>query len=124
MLGDLVLSSIVPVATKYQALLLDSACKMNQVFGKEKAATLGQQTLKTIEQISGYIDNLKADVQAMVEARRKANRIESEKDKAIAYHDTVLPFFDTIRCNVDNLELVVDDEIWPLPKYRELLFIR
>ena len=60
----------------------------------------------------------------MVDARRKANRIESEKEKAVAYHDTVLPFFDVIRDNVDNLELIVDDEMWPLPKYRELLFIR
>lgn len=123
-LGDLVLSSIVPVATKYQALLLDSACKMAKVFGDEKAAKLGKQTIKTIEQISEYIDNLKCNIEAMVAARRKANIIESEKDKAIAYHDTVLPFFDVIRANVDNLELIVDDEMWPLPKYRELLFIR
>ena len=123
-LGDLVLSSIIPVATKYQALLLDSACKMAKVFGDEKAAKLGDQTIKTIEKISGYIDSLKTNVEAMVDARRVANKIESEKDKAIAYHDTVLPFFDVIRANVDNLELIVDDEMWPLPKYRELLFIR
>ncbi|MBR4273489.1 MAG: glutamine synthetase type III, partial [Bacteroidales bacterium] len=123
-LGDLVLSSIVPVATKYQALLLDSANKMVKVFGEEKATKLGAQTLKTIEKISEYIDSLKTNVEAMVDARRKANRIESEKEKALAYHDTVLPFFDVIRDNVDNLELIVDDEMWPLPKYRELLFIR
>ena len=123
-LGDLVLSSIVPVATKYQAMLLDSANKMVKVFGEKKAATLGAQTLKTIEQISEYIASLKASVEDMVDARRKANKIESEQEKAIAYHDTVLPFFDVIRANVDNLELIVDDEMWPLPKYRELLFIR
>jgi glutamine synthetase len=123
-LGDLVLSSIVPVATKYQGLLLDSANKMVKVFGEEKAAKLGAQTLKTIEKISEYIDSLKTNVEAMVDARRKANKIESEQEKAIAYHDTVLPFFDVIRDNVDNLELIVDDEMWPLPKYRELLFIR
>jgi glutamine synthetase len=123
-LGDLVLSSIVPVATKYQALLLDSANKMVKVFGEDKASKLGAQTLKTIEKISEYIDSLKTNVEAMVDARRKANRIESEQEKAIAYHDTVLPFFDVIRDNVDNLELIVDDEMWPLPKYRELLFIR
>jgi glutamine synthetase len=60
----------------------------------------------------------------MVNARKVANKIESEKDKAIAYHDTVLPFFDTIRYHADKLELLIDDEMWPLPKYRELLFIR
>ena len=123
-LGDLVLSSIVPVATKYQALLLDSMNKMVNVLGQERANKLGAQNIKTIEKISGYIDNLTTNVEAMVAARRKANRIESEKDKAIAYHDTVLPFFDVIRDNVDNLELIVDDEMWPLPKYRELLFVR
>ena len=123
-LGDLVLSSIVPVATKYQALLLDSMNKMVNVLGQERANKLGAQNIKTIEKISGYIDSLTTNVEAMVAARRKANRIESEKDKAIAYHDTVLPFFDVIRDNVDNLELIVDDEMWPLPKYRELLFVR
>jgi glutamine synthetase len=123
-LGDLVLSSIVPVANKYQALLLDSAGKMAELFGKEKAMKLDAQKIKTIEKISGYIDSLTTNVEAMVDARRKANRIESEKEKAIAYHDTVLPFFDVIRDNVDNLELIIDDEMWPLPKYRELLFIR
>ena len=123
-LGDLVLSSIVPVANKYQALLLESAGKMAELFGKEKAMKLDAQKIKTIEKISGFIDSLTTNVEAMVDARRKANRIESEKEKAIAYHDTVLPFFDVIRDNVDNLELIIDDEMWPLPKYRELLFIR
>ena len=60
----------------------------------------------------------------MVEARKKANRIESEREKAIAYHDNVAPYLEKIRYHVDKLEEVVDDELWPLPKYRELLFIR
>ena len=64
------------------------------------------------------------NVDKMVEARKKANKIEDARKKAIAYHDTVLPCFDTIRYHIDKLELIVDNEMWPLPKYRELLFVR
>ncbi|MBR4265918.1 MAG: glutamine synthetase III [Bacteroidales bacterium] len=123
-LGDLIISSVIPVATRYQNLLLDSANKLVTVFGKDKADKLGEQTLKTIEHISEHVSALQNAVEAMVESRKIANKIESEKEKAIAYHDSVLPYFDTIRYHADKLELIVDDEIWPLPKYRELLFIR
>ncbi|MBQ5452710.1 MAG: glutamine synthetase III, partial [Bacteroidales bacterium] len=123
-LGDMIISSVIPVATKYQSLLLDSVTKMETVFGKEKALKLSEKTLQSIEQISGHIAVLENSVEDMVNARKVANKIESEKDKAIAYHDTVLPFFDTIRYHADKLELLIDDEMWPLPKYRELLFIR
>jgi glutamine synthetase len=123
-LGDMIISSVIPVATKYQSLLLDSVTKMETVFGKEKALKLSEKTLQSIEQISEHIAVLNNSVEDMVNARKVANKIESEKDKAIAYHDTVLPFFDTIRYHADKLELLIDDEMWPLPKYRELLFIR
>ena len=123
-LGDMIISSVIPVATKYQGILLDTVTKMESVFGKEKAMKLSEKTLQTIEQISEHISVLENSVEEMVNARKVANRIESEKDKAIAYHDTVLPFFDTIRYNADKLELLIDDEMWPFPKYRELLFIR
>ena len=123
-LGDMIISSVIPVATKYQGLLLDSVTKMEIVFGKEKALKLSEKTLQSIEQISEHIAVLNNSVEEMVNARKVANKIESEKDKAIAYHDTVLPFFDTIRYHADKLELLIDDEMWPLPKYRELLFIR
>ena len=123
-LGDMIISSVIPVATKYQGLLLDSVTKMETVFGKEKALKLSEKTLQSIEQISEHIAVLNNSVEEMVNARKVANKIESEKDKAIAYHDTVLPFFDTIRYHADKLELLIDDEMWPLPKYRELLFIR
>ncbi len=123
-LGDMIISSVIPVATKYQGLLLDSVTKMETVFGKEKALKLSEKTLQSIEQISEHIAVLNNSVEDMVNARKVANKIESEKDKAIAYHDTVLPFFDTIRYHADKLELLIDDEMWPLPKYRELLFIR
>ncbi|MDR2692118.1 MAG: glutamine synthetase III [Dysgonamonadaceae bacterium] len=123
-LGDLVMNHIVPTATKYQSALLDNVYKINQVFGKEKAAGLSAHDLGFIEEISERISTIKSKVEAMIEARKVANKIESEREKAIAYHDKVLPYFDEIRYNVDKLELIVDDELWPLPKYRELLFIR
>lgn len=74
--------------------------------------------------MSVHMNVIRDEVEAMVEARKVANRIESEREKAIAYHDTVVPRMETIRYHIDKLELMVDNEIWPLPKYRELLFIR
>jgi glutamine synthetase len=123
-LGDLVLNHIIPVATKYQSALLDNVYKLYQVYGKEKAAELGALDKGIIEEISERISIIKYRVEAMIEARKVANKIESEREKAIAYHDKVLPFFDEIRYQVDKLELIVDNELWPMPKYRELLFIR
>jgi glutamine synthetase len=123
-LGDLIMNHIIPTATKYQSALLDNVYKINQVFDKEKAAKLSANDLNIIEEISERISTVKLKLEAMVEARKAANRIESEREKAIAYHDMVFSCFDEIRYNVDILELIVDDELWPLPKYRELLFIR
>ena len=80
--------------------------------------------IDTIEAIATHCRMIKEETEAMVEARKVANRIASERDKAIAYHDTVVPRMDVIRRHIDKLELMVDNEMWPLPKYRELLFIR
>ncbi len=123
-LGDLILSSIIPVATKYQSMLLDNADKTAKVFSIERAEKINATTLNMIEQISEHVSVLMQKVEAMTQARKIANRKETEKAKALAYHDTVLPFFDEIRYHADKLELLVDDDNWPLPKYRELLFIR
>ncbi|MBN1462800.1 MAG: glutamine synthetase III [Paludibacteraceae bacterium] len=123
-LGDLAINHIIPVANRYQGLLLDNVTKINQVFPTEKAKKLTADDMEMIEKIAEYISIIKTKTNAMVEARKKANAIEQEKDKACAYHDKVLPYFDDIRNAVDNLELIIDDEMWPLPKYRELLFIR
>jgi glutamine synthetase len=123
-LGDLVLNHIIPVATKYQSMLLDNVYKLTQVYPKEKAAELGAQDKGLIEEIAERIDIIKRRVDEMIEARKKANKLQSEREKALAYHDKVLAYFDEIRYHVDKLELIVDDELWPLPKYRELLFIR
>lgn len=123
-LGDLALNHIIPVATRYQALLLDNVFKMTQIYDKEKALQLAAHDTETIEALSTLINKVKTNVEDMVNARKVANKIESEREKAIAYHDTVLPYFDVIRYNADKLEMIVDDEMWTLPKYRELLFIR
>ncbi len=122
-LGDLAVNHIIPVATRYQSLLLDNVYKIKALYDTQKANELSAMDSQLIEQISAHICGIKTNVDAMVEARKRANRIESEREKAIAYHDTVLPFFDIIRTHSDKLELIIDNEVWPLPKYRELLFI-
>ncbi|MDR2853881.1 MAG: glutamine synthetase III [Prevotellaceae bacterium] len=123
-LGDLALNHIVPVATKYQSLLLDNITKVKIVFPEDKAAKINEIDLHLVEEIAERISTIRKDVAAMVEARKMANKLEHEKEKANAYHDIVTPFFDAIRYQIDKLELIVDNEMWPLPKYRELLFIR
>ena len=97
---------------------------MAEVFTKEKAASLSARNLKIIEEIAVRTSKIEMKVEELVNARKLANKIEDEHDKAIAYHDTVEPKLDEIRYEIDKLELIVDDSLWPLPKYRELLFIR
>jgi glutamine synthetase len=123
-LGDLCLNHIIPVATQYQSLLLDNVYKTKQIYSAEKAEELCAHNMELIEKLSKHISIIKSNVDAMVEARKLANKIECEREKAIAYSETVLPYFSPIRANADELELIVDDELWPLPKYREMLFIR
>lgn len=123
-LGDLVVNHIIPVATRYKNLLLDNVFKLTQVYDKEMAQRLSADDTALIEELSSRVSSVKKLVADMIEARRVANRISNEREKAIAYHDTVVPLFEKIRKDVDNLELIVDDEMWSLPKYRELLFIR
>ncbi|MBD5364374.1 MAG: glutamine synthetase type III [Bacteroides sp.] len=123
-LGDLAINHIIPVATRYQSVLLDNLYKIKSLFPADKSEKISAQDMAAIERISEHIAIIRAEVAEMVEARKRANRIESEREKALAYHDHVLPRMETIRYNIDKLELDVDDEMWPLPKYRELLFIR
>jgi glutamine synthetase len=123
-LGDLVINHIIPVAIRYQSILLDNITKIRAVFPEEKATALSSLHINWVEEIANHVSLIKTNVDAMVEARSVANCIECEYEKALAYHDTVLPFFEVIRFHTDSLELIVDDEMWPLPKYRELLFIR
>lgn len=123
-LGDLAINHILPVAIRYQSILLDNVAKIAGLFPAEKAAVMSETEMNTIEEISAHTRIIKTDVDKMVDARREANRIECEREKAIAYHDNVVPLMDRIRYHIDKLELMVDNEMWSLPKYRELLFIR
>ena len=123
-LGDLAINHVMPVAIRYQSVLLDNVSKIKAIFPADKAAVMSSTEMETIEEISLHCRAIKEEVEAMVDARRVANRIASEREKAIAYHDNVVPRMDTIRDHIDRLELMVDNEMWPLPKYRELLFIR
>jgi glutamine synthetase len=122
--GDLAINHIIPIATRYQSVLLDNLYKIKAVYPPEKAAELSGLDASLVEEIARHVVAIKENADAMVEARKVANRIECVYEKALAYHDTVLPYFDVIRYHTDKLELIVDDEMWTLPKYRELLFIR
>lgn len=122
--GDMALNHIIPVATKYQSMLLDNVYKIKSLFPQEKGEQIAAQDMAMIETMAEHMQFIKDKVQEMVEARKVANKIENEREKAIAYHDTVVPYLESIRYHIDKLELMVDDEMWPLPKYRELLFIR
>ncbi len=123
-LGDLAINHVLPAATRYQSLLLDNVFKIKQLFNDEKAEKIAGQDMSAIEEMAENMASIKKDVEQMIDNRRVANRIESGREKAIAYHDTVAPLMEKIRKSIDDLELMVDNEIWPLPKYRELLFIR
>lgn len=123
-LGDLAINHIIPVATRYQSILLDNVYKINKIFPADKSAEIAGNSLETIEGISRHINLIREEVANMVNARKTANKISDEREKALAYHDNVSPCLDVIRYHVDKLELMVDNEMWPLVKYRELLFIR
>ena len=122
-LGDLCMNHIIPVAKQYQALLLDNIYKMRSVFDAGKAEMLSRDDVQLVEDIAEHIMCIKQNVNDMVDARRKANKIEDVREKAVAYHDTVETYFEVIRYHTDKLELIVDNQMWTLPKYRELLFI-
>ncbi|WP_029904047.1 glutamine synthetase III [Prevotella sp. 10(H)] len=121
-LGDLALNHIIPVAISYQSILLTNVSRLKDVSDDYK--TLGAEQLRLIKKVSTHVNAINAKVHEMIDARKAANNIESEREKAVAYHDNVAPYLDEIRYHVDKLELIVDNEMWPLAKYRELLFIR
>ena len=123
-LGDLSMNHIIPVATEYQGKLIDNVFKMRQLFPADKAEELTSENSKLIEEISERTIFIANHVKAMVEARKVANKIENEREKAVAYHDNIAPMLEEIRYHIDKLELIVDNQMWTLPKYRELLFIR
>lgn len=124
-LGDLALNHIIPVSINYQSILLQNVANLQKIFTDEaKFENMAKEQLRLIEKISVHVNAINSTVHEMVDARKKANNIESEREKALEYHDKVAPYLDEIRYHVDKLELIVDNDMWPLPKYRELLFIR
>ena len=123
-LGDLAMNHIIPVATHYQSQLIKNVQGMKDVFSTEKAERLSIRNMKLIEEIAERTERIEQFVEELTEARKVANRIENIHERAIVYHDTVEPHMDAIRYEADKLELIVEDGLWTLPKYRELLFIR
>ena len=124
-LGDLSLNHIIPVAVRYQSVLLDNIAKLKETFGDDpEFCDMSEEPRRLVRKIAGHICAVTKKVDEMVEARKKANRLTDMREKAIAYHDRIVPMMEAIRYHIDKLELVVDDQIWTLPKYRELLFIR
>jgi glutamine synthetase len=123
-LGDLASNHIIPTAIRYQNLLIENVQGLQQVLDSKTYVKLSNIQIQTIKEMSEHISGIKTNVALMLEERKKANRMESEEEKALAYNEKVLPYFEIIRNHVDKLELLVDDELWPLPKYRELLMVK
>jgi len=123
-MGDLSMNHIIPVATRYQSQLAKNVENMYAIFDEAEAASLTARNKKLIREIAERTQAIETGVEELVNARKVANKIECEREKAIVYHDTVEPKMEEIRYQIDKLELIVADEMWTLPKYRELLFIR
>ena len=123
-LGDLSMNHVIPVATHYQSRLAKNVMCMRDIFSKEEAMKMCARNIHIIREIAERTQTIEQMVEELVEARRIANGIATEREKAIAYHDTVVPKMEDIRYHIDKLEMLVADELWTLPKYRELLFIR
>lgn len=123
-LGDLASNHIIPIAIKYQNTLIENVKGLKQVLDLKTYGKLSQNQMEMITEISEHVDKIKTYVNAMIEVRKEVNRIQETEEKAFAYCEKVLPYFEKIRSHADKLELLVDDELWPLSKYRELLFMR
>ena len=123
-MGDLSMNHIIPVATHYQSQLIKNVQGMKDVFSAERAERLSARNMKLIEEIAERTERIESLVEELTEARRVANHIADIHARAIAYHDTVCPKMEDIRYEADKLEMIVEDGLWTLPKYRELLFIR
>ena len=122
-MGDLSMNHIIPVATHYQSQLAKNVQSLVEIFGKDEALKLSERNVKLIREVSERTQRIETGVEELVNARKVANKISDEHQRAIAYHDTVAPKMDAIRYEIDKLELIVSDELWTLPKYREMLFV-
>ena len=122
-LGDIARNHVIPTAIKYQNILIENVQGIKDIYGKD-FKKLAKEQMNLIEAISSHIENINGGITDMINARKKANKIQDSEKRAIAYCDKIRPYFEEIRYHCDKLELLVDDEIWPLTKYRELLFTR
>ena len=122
-MGDLSMNHIIPIATQYQSQLAQNVLNMYEIFSHDEADQLTARNKDIIREIAQRSQRIEKGVEELIESRRVANRITAEREKAIAYHDTVEPIMEKIRYEIDKLELIISDECWTLPKYRELLFI-
>lgn len=123
-MGDIAMSDIIPAALSYQNTLITNVLGLKEVLGASEFKKASEMQVEMITDISAHINGIKTNVDAMIEARKQANNIEDWKKKADAYCNKVKPYFETIRDHVDKLEMAVADSLWPLPKYRELLFTK
>jgi glutamine synthetase len=121
--GDLVINHVLPAAKRYQSLLLEKVAHVKQVFDSEEAKILNEQDCLLIRRIEGHASAIIAGVDQMTSLRVTANHIEDQRQRALAFHDTIVPIMENIRKHVDELEMWIDDQLWTLPKYRELLFV-
>jgi glutamine synthetase len=115
------LNHVIPAAVRYQNVLIENVRGMKEIFGDSYVNYCASE-IDTLKKISSYINNISTDVEALVEERKKANRIENIAERAKVYSHNVKDMMDKVRDSADHLEMLVDDEVWPLPKYRELLF--
>ena len=123
-LGDLAGNHIVPTAIKYQNVLIDNVQRLKDIMDSDTFERVAKEQLEMIKDISARISNILGSKEAMVQERKNANLMDDMRDRAIAYHDNVKPYFEVIRYESDKLELMIDDEQWPLPKFREMLYTR
>ena len=123
-LGDLAINHIIPTAVIYQNRLLENLRGLRETFSPEEYEELGAERKDLVKEIQFRILDIKRLVRDMIQARHVANRKASQVEKAYSYQESVSPYMEKIREHIDELELEIDDEIWPLPKYRELLFTK
>lgn len=123
-LGDLAMNHIIPTAIKYQNTMMENIKSLKEIYPEEQYKAMARHQMDTVEKIARHVNTIREKVVDMVNARKKANQIENEKQKAYAYHQNVVTYFSEIRNHIDKLERIVDDEMWPFPKYREMLFTR
>ncbi len=122
-LGDIARNHVIPTAIRYQNILIKNVRGLKEIF-EDDFKEHSKEQLEIIKEISLHIEKINSGITNMIEARKKANKLDEAEDKAFGYCNDVKPFFETIRYHCDKLELLIDDEIWPLTKYRELLFTR